>query len=505
MNTTTLTLFIKKLGAALSVVVAVFVLWGTSAALAQVNIKLGVEGCNNNNMCEANLGETVYNCPNDCTGQVPPDSGGGDSSPSGSSTGTSSNYRIIYFSRLRVIPTTNSVTISWFTNRITAGTIILGKTLDYELGSVSEINYTNTHSVKIENLEPGTQYFFKIDAQDTLKNVATIVGNHFTTLQTPDAEPPANVSGLVLVPKNDALQLQWKNPLDDDFDGIRITRSTSFFPKDPYEGKIVYEGKGTYVTDIDVEPGVTYYYAVFSHDVRDNFSSGALARGRVLAVVGEDAPISLSSGVPETATSTLPLEELPVITTTDPLINDLTLMDFDFIEKGKKITLNHTFVPVDGGVITVAIDQAKLPTYFRTLAIVVEDPSHRKSNFLLRSNSEKTAYEATFGVLERKGTYDFDIVMLDHKQQMLKKLSGKFVVLTDYKPPPGPVSKVQENLIFILFIFILLLILVTLSRFIAFERKKHHEEVKVEVVEGIVGEVPQVPMVADTTKEEAKS
>ena len=51
------------------------ILLGAMQSFAQSNsiqIDLGVEGCNNNGICEPGIGETLINCPIDCAVVTPP-------------------------------------------------------------------------------------------------------------------------------------------------------------------------------------------------------------------------------------------------------------------------------------------------------------------------------------------------------------------------------------------------------------------------------------------------
>jgi hypothetical protein len=69
------------------------------------------------------------------------------------------------------------------------------------------------------------------------------------------------VVGVVEKPKK--VEIAWQNPLDVDFDTVRITRSTTAYPRDPFEGRVVYEGGGNFVIDKNVQEGVKYYLRNF--------------------------------------------------------------------------------------------------------------------------------------------------------------------------------------------------------------------------------------------------
>ena len=59
------------------------------------------------------------------------------------------------------------------------------------------------------------------------------------------------------------LALNWVNPTDTRFDGVRVVRRTDRFAENENDGNIVYEGDEESCGDADVCAAMTYYYAVF--------------------------------------------------------------------------------------------------------------------------------------------------------------------------------------------------------------------------------------------------
>lgn len=173
--------------------------------------------------------------------------------------------------------TYNSALIVWETNEETLGRLI------YELkpGLEKEIKlskFSKTHALRLSDLEPASLYKFKIEAQDKSGNISTSPSLQFRTLPLPDIIPPANVSGFKAEYKEGKVILSWKNPLDKDLAGIKIVRSEKEFPKLPFQGKVIFEGREEKAEDLNIQEGKTYYYSAFSFDFAGNFSSGALAK-----------------------------------------------------------------------------------------------------------------------------------------------------------------------------------------------------------------------------------
>lgn len=385
-------------------------------ALGATNVRLFVDGCDNNNICAGN--ETSASCPNDCY----------TTNPSNSTTNTSgggSGFVNVLITDIHTTPDVNSTVVSWKTSRITVGTLVWGTTRDYEAGTISEISYTSDHNIKIEGLKPNTKYFFRIDAQDTRQIVTRVEGMEFSTLEKPNFELPENVSHLTATPQKDSIQLLWTNPRDPDFTEVRITRSTTFFPKDSFEGKVVYEGQGNYTTDFDVKPGVTYYYSVFTKNKRGVFSSGAVAAAKILVqgqVTGTSTPV-ISPAID-------PFSLFPQAKNVDPEIAKISLVDFDFTQYGSKVSFSQESIPLLADPTKISITYGKLPDVLKTIGVTIKDPKEngKKFSFILRVNKEKTAYEATIGTFDMPGIYTFEITVLDFNNQAVKNLQGSFIV-----------------------------------------------------------------------------
>jgi hypothetical protein len=114
-----------------------------------------------------------------------------------------------------------------------------------------------------------------VKSKDSGNQLAT--SNDFTFTTLTDSTPPANVSLLTATPGDARVTLNWTNPVDADFAGVKLLRKTTAYPLDENDGTLVYTGNGITFLDLGVTNGVTYYYAVFAFDNVPNYSSGALA------------------------------------------------------------------------------------------------------------------------------------------------------------------------------------------------------------------------------------
>ncbi|MBU1178548.1 S8 family serine peptidase [Patescibacteria group bacterium] len=89
-----------------------------------------------------------------------------------------------------------------------------------------------------------------------------------------DTKPPGVVSGLKITPLDGKILLNWNNPSDADFAGVRINRQEGSHPANAQDGVVVYQGAGTSYLDTGLVNGATYFYSIFSFDGSLNYTSG---------------------------------------------------------------------------------------------------------------------------------------------------------------------------------------------------------------------------------------
>ncbi len=216
------------------------------------------------------VGQEVNNTPT----PTPTTVGGG-----GSGGGGTTDVSPPQISNVKITVSNNAATITWTTDEPSSSHVAWGKNQDYRDGVSVTQKFTTNHLVEINSLQERLTYFFLITAFDPSGNQSSYSGQ-FITLSAPDTTPPANVTQLQATPREDSIVLTWKNPPDEDFAYVRVVSSTQFFPLDPYNGKVVYEGNGQQAID-PVAGGVVYYYTVFSRDRSGNYSSGAITFAKV--------------------------------------------------------------------------------------------------------------------------------------------------------------------------------------------------------------------------------
>jgi len=335
-------------------------------------------------------------------------------------------------------PSVTGVVVSWTTTTPSVATLVWGTEGVYGKGQLTEISSVTEHSVSIDGLSPGTQYALSLRATDVYGRVVTVEGILFRTDRILDMTSPANVSDFTATYRDEGVDVSWNNPPDADFKRVRIVRSDIFFPEDPYDGLVVYEGRKEFVRDTWIHQGTTYYYAAFAEDDSGNYASGALARVRIPELEEGSEDEEEGDDVFDDG------EILPTEETIPEDLRNLSFDDFRFIQFGKDVVRRGDTIMVDAsGNLQISLGYDAVPEVLKTIGITLtdSDDSTKTFPFLLRREKEEEAYAATLAPFARPGIYRVSATVLDYKHQVLKKFEGKLVV-------PGIMGS-EENPMFV--------------------------------------------------------
>ncbi len=293
-----------------------------------INVHLYVMGCNDNSICEPITGETTESCPLDCpyvpvptttVSNIPYLGGGG-----------SGSVEQIIFSNVVYHVGTSSATVNWYTEIPTVSVVSWGKGSEYEAGSISENNLRKDHTIRFDNLEPGTRYSISISAL-AFSGLRGSYTYFFITQPNRDVSAPANPRNFQAKPSfGGNILLTWTNPEDPDFAEVVITRGTRYFPPSPDVGFKVYTGNDSRTVDVNVNPNGHYFYTAFSKDTQGNYSAGALAEYEF----SQSTSTSLYGG--KTVIGTTTLAHVLFFQDTEqkyPINNQIT------VDQGKKVVI----------------------------------------------------------------------------------------------------------------------------------------------------------------------
>lgn len=315
----------------------VFIFFATNFATthAQLNVEsktidvnLLVEGCNNNLICEPITGgETIANCPLDCTPAPTPETEDEQQTTDTTSnragnrrafeeptTSTRSDFQILNFI---VDPGLLDVSFSWETDVLTVSSVRIGTDGDMGTAAAAEYGFRKDHFFYFTGLRPGISYQYEVvfaDRYGTLKKeTGFFTTNPVSSLPSVQQDQLEPIDALVVTYDDGVANVSWKNPDSDLFDYVRVVRTTEKPASEPLSGITVYEGSAEQVVDSGVTPGTTYYYTFFA-----KYNNGLYADG---------APIeTLYAPEPE-------LQERVV--TFEPTFGDETfsVFDFTFVQK----------------------------------------------------------------------------------------------------------------------------------------------------------------------------
>ncbi len=280
-------------------------------------------------------------------------------------------------------PAQHSVSLAWRTNTNTRYTLQWGRTTSYELGSVSTNIYNQDHETSIQNLEPGTKYWYMITSTNGRGvNQVTKQGD-FMTLPMIQTSEARNVRNVVATVSGVDVSLRWQNPWLAEGSKIRVVRSHLFYPVSLNDGALVYEGWGSAVTDTAALVAHSpLYYTIFVIDVNGLTSSGAVVKVSTVESFGETGTSSVRVPLvqPVDAGEEIVLRAAAVFirqgTITETLANPISL-DFD--------TTYTIYIPV-----------AAVTTNLKSIIVTVQDPTDQRLNtsYLLKLNQNGDAYEA---------------------------------------------------------------------------------------------------------------
>lgn len=436
--------------------------------------------CNNNGVCEASLGEDSNNCLADCPLPTPtltlspilPAGGGGVILP------IDNTVPIIQGISVEDI-TSVSAKVLWKTNELSVCQFFLGVTEEYEKESFSEESFFLDHSLLLDDLFSGSDYYFKIICSDTNKNKSE-TKSKFESLPLPDTMPPVNVSDFKATGEDAKINLSWQNPEDADFQSVKLFRSESFFPKNPEEGKLIYEGRKTSFADMPLENDKKYYYTIFAFDFSGNFSSGAAAsampKKTIVPITSPTGTLVPSRTPGETATpATITPKITPSITTVPiPMnilskMNELNLEDFIFSQDGVIIIPAGEKIEVDfKKPVTISVDAAKIPDEVGAMMLILSRDDETFS-FLFKLNPEKTKYETVVKPLF-DSAFLLTITILDKENNILKAITGQMISAEKGKKSADLFSSAD----YFSFLFILILLIILAIKYYSKKKKAHN-------------------------------
>jgi len=178
--------------------------------------------------------------------------------------------------------TSDVATISWGTDEPASTQVEYGPSTAY--GSNTTVNATllNSHSQLLTGLQSSTQYHYRVKSADSAGNLSVSTDQVFTSGSAADTTPPANIQNFTAKETGHQITLNWVNPPDLDFIGVRIRFRTDHYPTDNNDGVLLGDftgqpGQAMSTIQSPIEKKVTYYYSASSYDDSGNYQHTAYA------------------------------------------------------------------------------------------------------------------------------------------------------------------------------------------------------------------------------------
>lgn len=328
---------------------------------------------------------------------------------------------------LAVEPDLYNTLLSWETTRTARYVLRWGRTESYELGIVSTQQYRREQQSLITDLEPNTVYEFELMAYDREGDGTLLARDQFRTLARPDATPPPNIANFTARGQGDDVLLTWNNP-QTDFAYVRIVRNPLFYPTDPNNGFIAYQGTDAQFTDADAfQRQDPLYYTAFVYDEAGNRSSGATAFTRRVPVRDPGA-----AGTDPAATVTDPDTATTETATDTPLAPPLriSLDDVVIIQNEEVIdAVDDSYLVDTSQAFTLSAPFDLFPKHLKAIQATLSHPVDETESYsyLLRINADKTAYEATIDGLGLSGTIPLTLTVYDFETERSAVAEGSIV------------------------------------------------------------------------------
>ncbi len=368
-----------------------------------IEINLGVEGCDNNGLCQG--AENILSCPSDCTPVVPPPPGAPVAYPDG-----------VNLYNMSVVASFTTATISWESSVGTISTVKWGQTTEVKEGVLTGILFAINHKVEIVNLKPGTMYYFTIESKTITGKISTNPPVLFFTKFLIDTAFPLAPRNVKATAGFSGVNITWQNPPDDNFSYVRIMRHEDRFRGDPFQGKMVYEGTAEKFLDKNVTAGKKYFYVLFARNKKGDFSTGVGVSATAFS------PVALPPE--ETPPEKIPPQTKPA--SPAPTQKDLETSYKNFIERPKTPVIiffvhqyNEEVEPLSSeNIISINRNRSTVvDTNTKTLPddwLVVTDSSGvTVGEFLFAYNKDSDRYQSVIPPLERDGNYDIKIYRYD--------------------------------------------------------------------------------------------
>lgn len=229
--------------------------------------------------------------------------------------------------------TTSTATVSWVTNEMAQGKIEYGKTAEYGISSPLATDYATEHSTTLSNLDPDTQYHYRVVVQDESGNEAVSPDEIFITDAVPAeesavAEPDSSTNSSTSSqassePSDEATTTPFTISHVETASVGTSTATIIWKTNEPATSQVFYDASENYASSsavittqnssheiklIGLKPGTNYFYKVVSKNAsgqtleKSGFEFNTLYQQKTVAVAPMISNVKVESIGTSTAT-----------------------------------------------------------------------------------------------------------------------------------------------------------------------------------------------------------
>jgi len=351
--------------------------------------------------------------------------------PVGTTTNThkTSSTMLLVLQSFSLTPTERAAEIKWQTNINVRYVISWGRTTSYELGTVSTSLFKQAHVTTLENLEPGTRYWYQVQVEDTAGVMQVMKTGEFATIPAFQSVAPTNVRNITVAVTDTDVRLDWVNPELSPGSKVRVVRNYLFYPFSTTDGALVYEGDGTSVIDTSaLQEHPFQYYTIFVIDAAGAVSSGAV----VVASRVPGIPSASSSTIPTSPTSTVASSSVTVPDSILDESGDVAVLHADavFIRQGLVVQHFSNGMKLDADIpYTVYIPVVAVVTHLKSILVSIKDPTDQRivTTYLLKLNKNGDAYAADIESPHVIGVAGMTVEVFDFTQASVRRLTAPII------------------------------------------------------------------------------
>ncbi|MCA9361261.1 hypothetical protein KC845_01745 [Candidatus Kaiserbacteria bacterium] len=375
---------------------------GLTASTTYSYTVVAFDASNNFSSSSVAVSTTTYAVP-----VVPPDN-----DPASSTVSNSTKVSLKLDSFLITL-STNGANFEFTTNLPAQFVLRYGKNSSYDEAILKGEVFQKKHSTSLLQLESATDYKYELFGYDRFGKEFLLKSGYFKTNSLPDTEAPTNVSNFKTTALDDDVLLSWDNPTDDDFAYVRILRNHHFFPVDPYDGFLVYEGtKAEFLDEGALNSEEVQYYTIYTYDSNGNYSSGAISMVRKAGFGFIPTEVSTTTS----STSNSGRSDIKAT------FSDVEIWQNNVLNKMTKGELSAKALEP----LTLRIPYDLFPQRLKVITVTLTHPLDQTKtfSFLMRATEDFLYYEARLAPLTDLGLYGVSFTIFDVNTNELVTFDG---------------------------------------------------------------------------------